>query len=244
MPRQHLTALLAALVCAGCAGKNPTFSNGQIPMPGVPARDVAVYECTASVSISSIQCEPPAPTSVGGPELALLGLNQVRLTSSNVHYDTTTLIYGFDVRLKNLLTEPLGTPDGVTVTGSRVFYEKGPTATSFNAPYDTGTVSVNNPDGSGDFTAPYANQPYHLHNQIVLPGDSTPNQRWELKVPRSVSKFSFSLRVLTALPSEYNGASSRSPANTPEWAFHPDSIARCLPIQGGLCNHRLVRVFF
>lgn len=58
----RMTALLVAVVCSGCASRNPTFSNGQIPTPGVPGRDVAIYECTASVSNSSIRCEPPAYT--------------------------------------------------------------------------------------------------------------------------------------------------------------------------------------
>jgi hypothetical protein len=57
-----MTVLLATLVCAACAGRHPSFQNRQIPTPGVPARDVATYQCTASVSNGSIQCEPPAYT--------------------------------------------------------------------------------------------------------------------------------------------------------------------------------------
>ncbi|HYW08092.1 MAG TPA: hypothetical protein VE913_14110, partial [Longimicrobium sp.] len=123
-----------------------------------------------------------------------------RLRSSNVRYDMATLTFGWDLKLYNLLGEPIGTPDGTTVSGSKVFFETSPYATSYVAPYDTGTISVRNADGVQNFTKP--RQPFFLYSRIVQPGDSTPFRRWELRVPRSVNTFSMTFRVFTATPSE------------------------------------------
>jgi len=121
----------------------------------------------------------------------------------------------------NLLTEPIGTPDGIAVTGSKAYYETGPTATSYNAPYDTGTISVANADGRQRFTG--VDQPYHLYNQILLPGDSTPLKRWELKIPRSVNTFAFTLRVFAAVPSE-PGVPALAPDTVPSTLYDSTNI--------------------
>lgn len=124
----------------------------------------------------------------------------MRLRSSNVRYDTTTLTFGWDLKLYNLPGEPIGTPDGTTVSGSKVFFDTSPYATSYVAPHDTGTITVRNADGEQNFTG--ARQPFFRYPRIVQPGDSTPFRRWELRVPRSVNTFSMTFRVFTATPSE------------------------------------------
>ena len=236
--------LLAGALCMGCTDRLPTAQQDR-PAPATAfGRTIAVLECTGSTSSRQVSCREPGPGPRGGVSRAILGQNQVKLTSSNVNYDTLTFIFGFDVTLKNLLTEPIGTPDGITVTGNKVFYDTGPQATSYVAPYDTGTVTVNNPDGFGDFARPNAHQPYHLYNQIVQPQAVTPTKRWEIKVPRSVNTFGFTVKVYTALPSETSGLSSRPPSGMPAWLFSPDSTAACTGIQLGRCSRRVVRVLF
>ena len=45
------------------------------------------------------------------------------------------------------IAQPMGTPDGSTVTGLKVFFHDGPTVTG-----GTGAVSVSNADGTGTFS--------------------------------------------------------------------------------------------
>lgn len=182
-----------ALACLSC-DRSPTA-------PRIEGREYlsSLFECVADVRAGSVVCTEERP-SMGGARPALLGQNQMKMASSNVAYDSTTLIYSFNATAQNLLSYPLGTPDGQTKTGLKVYFESGPTATAYNAPYDTGTVSVRNPDGIQSFTKP--RQPYFFYDTILAPQQITVAKRWEYTVPRSVARFSFSVRMFTFTPPE------------------------------------------
>jgi hypothetical protein len=214
-----LATCTLALGCrdsVGSEGGRPQFSEGA-------AATVAIVRCEGDPQTRELVCtavEPHGFSTSQGPAKAIVGNPDVQLSSYNVVYDTTTLIFSFDAKVKNQLTEAIGTPNGTTVTGLKVYYETGPSATSYYSPGDTGTVTVNNADGTGNFTK--ANQPYHLYNELVVPNDTTDRKRWELRIPRAVKTFAFQVRVFTARPSEVPVPSS------PPTAFISPSLVATL----------------
>src|SRR5438132_10113897 len=103
----------------------------------------------------------------------------VQLRSSNVSYNASTQIFRADVTVQNLTALNLGTPDGSTVTGVKVFFYSGPTVTS-----GSGTVTVANPDGTGTFTG--TNQPYFFYNQTLATGQVSAAKTWQWSVLSTV----------------------------------------------------------
>ena len=116
----------------------------------------------------------------------------VQLRSSNVSYNASTQIFRADVTVQNLTALNLGTPDGSTVTGVKVFFYSGPTVTS-----GSGTVTVANPDGTGTFTG--TNQPYFLYNEILPTGQVSSGKTWQWSVPSTVGFFTFQVLVDAAV---------------------------------------------
>src|SRR2546427_2853978 len=112
----------------------------------------------------------------------------VQLRSSNVSYNASTQIFRADVTVQNLTALNLGTPDGSTVTGVKVFFYSGPTVTS-----GSGTVTVANPDGTGTFTG--TNQPYFLYNEILPTGQVSSGRTWQWSVPSTATFFTFQVLV-------------------------------------------------
>jgi Subtilase family len=234
-----LGGLALALTSVSCADRLPTSPVSPESVGGT--RMSGEFECTVEVASHQLVCTPAGPSTAPGISLALLGQNQIKLTSSNVAYDTTTLIFSFDVTLKNLLAEPIGTPDGVTVAGSKVFYESGPTATSYYSAGDTGTVTVHNADGEGNFTR--AKQPYHFYDQILAPSEVSPAKSWELRIPRSVATFSFVVRVFTYMVNE-PGVPMTPPDGIPSWFFTAGNAFACTGLVAGTCVRDVVTLVF
>ncbi len=116
----------------------------------------------------------------------------VQLRSSNVSYDASTQIFRADVTVQNLTALNLGTPDGSTVTGVKVFFHSGPTVTS-----GAGTVTVANADGTGTFTG--TDQPYFLYNEILPTGQVSSGKTWQWSVPSTVAFFTFQVLVDAAV---------------------------------------------
>jgi hypothetical protein len=117
----------------------------------------------------------------------------LKLTSSNVSYNSGTGIFKFDVTVKNLMNEAIGTPDGTVEDpdGIQVFFSSGPNVTSNGG----GTVEVANEDGTDTFTA--ANQPYFAYDQILAKNDVSDPKTWQLQVTGPVSTFNFIVYVET-----------------------------------------------
>jgi hypothetical protein len=100
-----------------------------------------------------------------------------------VSYDSETEIFQAQVFLTNKTWVTMGTPDGITATGVRVFFHDGP---------HPGSVTVRNPDGTGTFTG--TGQPYH-HFGGDLESFATANKWWEWDVPSTVPSFTFQVYV-------------------------------------------------
>ncbi|HEU4559086.1 MAG TPA: hypothetical protein VFS20_14595 [Longimicrobium sp.] len=165
----------------------------EIDAPAPPA--AVALTCTASVAAGSIDCVPTRPLGARG-DLYLGGQGvRVRLTSSNVSYDNATNTLRADVTVENLLSQPIGTLDGTTVSGVKVFFHTLPTVTS-----GTGTASVQNADGVDAFTA--SGQPYFFYNQTVQPNATSAPRTWKFTLPATVQNFVFSVYVAASMPIE------------------------------------------
>jgi Bacterial Ig-like domain (group 2) len=136
----------------------------------------------------------PPPSTING-NLMVGGQGQyVRVTSSNVSYDAALGRFTFDVSLRNLIEQPLGTTDGTTLdpAGVRLFFHQAPAATS-----GTGAVTVVG-DGTGFFSGP--SQPYYQYNEVLSPLEVSPTRQWRLDMPPTVTTFNFTLLVYAAVP--------------------------------------------
>jgi hypothetical protein len=215
-----LATIAVALSCMGCLDKTPTLAASPPDLPQL----LGTVECSVDVSGARVVCTDPAPAAGGGPSLALLGQNQIKMRSANVVSDTAAQLFSMDATAQNLLSYAIGTPDGKFVTGLKVFFETGPTATAYYTPGDTGTVKVRNPDGYQNFTA--AQQPYHFYDTILQPQEITRPKRWEFYVPRTVARFGFTVRVFTTTPRETR-VEMTAPDHTPDRYSDPASIRFC-----------------
>ena len=111
------------------------------------------------------------------------------------------------------MQESIGTLNGTTVTGSKVF------VTDIEATQGTGTVSIINEDGIGNFTAP--NQPYFTYNQIVAPAGNSNAKMWKVSVPNTVTTVNMDILLSTDFPAEQK-VTATPPDSEPQW-FGDDS---------------------
>ncbi|HEU0054473.1 MAG TPA: Ig-like domain-containing protein [Longimicrobium sp.] len=197
IPRRGAAALLLFLAAA-CA------DGGVAPvLPDAPSGPGAVrlarLDCRVNVPTQRVSCGDAATT--GGARGAVILGGQgvyVQLLSSNVVYSTGAM--SFDLTVQNLMSQVMGTPDGVTSTGVQVFFDQGPTVTT-----GTGTVAIANPDGFAAFTA--AGQPYFDYagtllgsDGILSPSETSAAKSWQFFVSPTVVNFSFTLLVATEIP--------------------------------------------
>jgi hypothetical protein len=151
----------------------------------------AVIACTANTADRAITCAPPAsPPEEAGLALVILGGQDefVRLTSWNVSYDSATETFEAMVSVTNLIGQALGTPDGTSTTGVRVFFHDGPHVTA-----GAGSVTVGNADGTGTFTG--SNQPYFEYSVTLQPNQESPGMLWQWSVPPTATTFAFQVLV-------------------------------------------------
>jgi hypothetical protein len=178
---------LLVLACA-CSDRDAI-----LPSPAAqPGASLSRLECTVTVATQQMTCAP-MPSSAGA--LAARGNKivggqdqYVKLASSGTSYDSGTELFQSSVTVQNLLQQAMGTPDGSTVTGVKVFFETAPTVTS-----GSGIISVANPDGTGSFTG--AAQPYYLYNEILQPYQISQAKTWQFNVPTTVNTFKFRVMV-------------------------------------------------
>lgn len=191
---RHLAlAGMGVLALGACTDRSPVGS-GRDPDDGTPGPpgggnlQIAAVQCTADLSTETINCADPATAGGARPDIIVGGQNvYVRLSSSNVNYDAALGRFTFDVTLRNLIPQPMGTTDGTTLdpSGVRVFFHSGP-----NAP--TGTVAVVG-DGVGTFTA--TNQPYYQYNEVLSQYELSPAKQWRFDISGGATSFSFTLFV-------------------------------------------------
>src|SRR6266566_1700240 len=188
---------LLALVAFTTACSDRSLPSGPSLSPGMVGR---LLTCAADVRAQTLSCTAPG---VGGGS-GKLSADLVRggqgiyvaLRSSAVSYDGTSTFQA-DVTVQNLTAVPLGTSDGTTVTGVKVFFSSGP-----NVVLGTGSVSVANPDGVGMFTG--TDQPFFLYNEILQTAQVSAARTWRWTVPNTVTTFAFQVLVDAASPQEHS----------------------------------------
>ena len=183
----------AAVTIAACSdtGAGSPVSVKSAPS-SVPSTALSVLDCRASTRNLTVHCSSPQATKSGHGDMFGGQGTYVKLTSSNVSYNSGTQIYQFDVTVQNLMNESIGTPNGVVpdTGGIKVFFGSGPTATS-----GTGTVTVANADGTGDFTG--VAQPFFRYSQILAKNEVSNVKTWQLNVPTTVNSFTFRVYLST-----------------------------------------------
>ena len=179
-------AAATAVLLAACADRQPLAPT--TPQAPAPEPKLAALQCVVQVRDAAVTCAAPAPQA-DARALILGGQNTyVRVISSNVAYDSVTQVFSADLAVQNLLSQAIGTSDGVNAdpAGIRVFFHQGPVVTS-----GTGTVTVANADGVGSFTA--AGQPYFQYAGPLAQNATTPTKPWQWNVPKTVLTFAFVL---------------------------------------------------
>ncbi|MDH3571766.1 MAG: Ig-like domain-containing protein, partial [Gemmatimonadota bacterium] len=201
--------LMLLVAAAACVDGIPVTSPEEVTKEEVtePAGNpsvVASVTCTANVTAGELSCGkvPVVDIETGVQRIIVGGQGMfVELFSPQpfVSYNPTTQIFQADVYLENYITQGLGSADGLTTTGIRVFTHSGPTVTSTTPPGGTATVTVANADGTGTFTG--ANQPFHLYDQYLPAADPpsifypTDTLTWQWNVPTNVNTFVFEVFV-------------------------------------------------
>jgi len=185
-------SLLPLLALASACDRPPS---APLPIsPETPRAPVLAVSCQAAIPARVVTCSTPdagardrrADVLLGGQNLYII------LASSNVQVYADT--FAFDVTVRNLVPQALGTTDGATPdpSGVRVFFHQGPTVTG-----GSGQIVVANPDGLGAFTA--TSQPYFQYAGMLAPDQTSAPRRWKLRFDPGVDSFSFTVYVSAAM---------------------------------------------
>ena len=209
-----LSLMAMALTFAACTddGRSPLVPEPPViapPTSGGPREGVAV-QCRATIATREVVCGAPQP-SAGGAQLDAVvigGQHQyVELISSNIVLTDNPVtpeadsIFGFDVRIQNILRQPvdgrrqkMGTSDPVGYApdpeGIRIFF------TSLTG--QGANASLLNADDVGTFTT--ANQEYFQYNAVLDSGDVSSPKQWQILLSPGATSFDFTVLVNTPLP--------------------------------------------
>ena len=190
-----------ALIVAACT---QDASDPLLPPPpgGGPERPppsaVAELECRGSVVAQKMVCERPRLGAGSASANVILGDQgnnidvRVFSTNTNTHGDTISS----DLQVVNLLTQAIGTTDGVNADSIKVFFNQEPRATrrkDGNPVTSADSVRVLNYDGTGTFTG--TNQEFFSYHEILAPGDTSAARTWHLSFAPQVDSFAFRIKV-------------------------------------------------
>jgi hypothetical protein len=200
-------AIFLAGLAVACTEDEPTAPVAKKNAPSQVDKSalVAALTCHANTIERTVTCGAPSSGNekkLGGsdqePNIIIGGQDVfVAVKSSNVNYNSGTGAFTFDVTVRNLIPQPMGTADttgaqAADPNGIRVFFSSGPNVTQ-----GTGTATVVG-DGIGTFTG--ANQPYYQYNAVLDQFEITPPKTWQLNMPSTVEKFDFLLLISAAVP--------------------------------------------
>ncbi|HEX6574516.1 MAG TPA: hypothetical protein VF042_06050 [Gemmatimonadaceae bacterium] len=228
----RIAAAASALVAAACSESLPTQPEIGAPGIGNPVeRSLALADCTVDVRAATLACTDArsVPQSNGVRASILLGSQDVfvRLTSSGTAYDESSDVFRSDLVVQNLIKQMIGTTDGVSASGVKVFFHTAPTVTS-----GTGAVTLINADGVDTFTG--AGQAYYNYAEILEPYQLSQSKEWKFDVPGTVNTFAFQLLISTDVPDEslsyldkvWTGAAGTAWENASNWnTAVPDSLS-------------------
>ena len=156
--------LLLALACQDVERVSAPVRVPEAAQAGSAPTIMLALTCTLSRHAPTVSCAPVRARAPGVSTNVILSASgtYAQFVPFNFVKDTVSHIWSFDAFLHNPMQQSIGTLNGTTVTGSKVF------VTDIEATQGTGTVSIINADGTENFTAP--NQRYFNYNQIVAAG--------------------------------------------------------------------------
>ncbi|HEX6807101.1 MAG TPA: hypothetical protein VF118_03890 [Gemmatimonadaceae bacterium] len=134
--------------------------------------------------------------------------------------DTVRQVWSFDAFFHNSLQQTVGTLNGTTVTGSKIY------VTSISVTQGTGPVRMLNPDGTGCLTAP--NQAYFTYEQIVAPDSNSNAKLWNVSVPNTVTVLRMNILLTTDFPAEQT-VTFVPPDTIPTWVHADTNVSRDSP---------------
>ena len=233
-----LTCLLSMLGCHR-VDRIPAPLARQAATRALGARPVLLTAtCTLSRRASTISCVPAAPTRAADDSTRAARSSAgtyAKFLASKLVQDSVRHVWSFDAALHNSLGQSIGTLDGTSPTGSKIF------VTGIRVTQGTGAVGVINADGVAPVTAP--NQPYFAYDQIVAAGANTTAKRWELRVPNTVATVSLDILVTTDFPAEQS-VTFLPPDTVPAWVRADTNIAPPTDSSPGHFAKRIVIVAF
>ncbi|WP_420129500.1 hypothetical protein [Longimicrobium sp.] len=199
-------AVPVALVLAAACTDSP-LAPGVKPEP-VP---LASIECRVNVPARTTTCSYPEAVLAGSAirTTRLMGGQDKFVRLENYGNTVENDVLSMFVTVQNLLAEPLGTPDGMQVTGVTVFFAEDP----------SNGVTVANATGDTMQTGPA--QPYFLYNQILTTYQVSDPLLWQFNLNGATS-FVFKVYVLASQQDESgNGLealwSGTSTVNGTDW---------------------------
>ena len=217
----YLVIAMWAVACTEPAPTESVKSKDGSEATRDPNAQTVVLTCEASKSKLSVTCFEPQLAKADGISADILygGQNTfVKLTSTNVAYNSGTGRFTFDLSVQNLLQQPIGTTDGTTLApaGVRVFFTSGPTVTG-----GSGAASVV-PDGFATFTA--GGQPFYQYNQLLTQNQVSAAKQWMFIIAPTVDTFAFLLYISAPVqyPSGYIEINGQLPGAS-FGSLHPGS---------------------
>ena len=213
------------------------------PRASTPVREqegppvLLAITCRFERASMSVACSVPLSVPAGVSASVIYGSvpGYAQFYPYNLVKDTVAQTWQFTAYLQNLLKQSIGTLNGTTVTGVKVFI------TDFHATAGTGAVSVANADGTSNFTAP--NQPYFNYNQIVAAAGYSSNKLWKFNVPKTVTAVSMSILISTDFPAEQT-VTLAPPDSIPAWVHSDTNMAAPTATGSGNFTKRIVKVRF
>jgi len=188
-----LSVISAALIVAqaGCIEHDAPLAPTPGEEPGGREELLASLNCRMVVRSGEMSCTLAEPAPSAGVTPVVLGGQgtYISLEASNVAYEGE--VFRADVTVRNLINQPLGTEDGLSVhpDGIRVFFTGEPVA----LPADAGQVTLENEDGTAMFIG--SDQPYFQYQQLLTPGQTSLPRTWRWHVPAGVESFTFGAYV-------------------------------------------------
>lgn len=189
---------LAALALAACTDSQPTAPRA----PSSPAPLASVrMSCAVDRAARRATCTPTvAPSaslsgrsSVRADVVLPAGAVQLVLVFGANAYNSGTGTLSVSVSVRDTTDHAIGTADGTTPTGVKVFYTELPHVTA-----GSGSVTVLNADGVGNFTAP--GQLYYGYSEMVAAHGESSAKLWKWRLSSDVQTWQFDLAVAANVP--------------------------------------------
>jgi hypothetical protein len=210
-------APLLSIVLVAAASCRDLPLEARAEPPGAVAGMSHLIGCRVDLKEKRTQCLPldHAAEQVRGFRMQIIPNAQWMVETGAGSYTPGDSTYRLQMRVVNDSPDAMGTPDGSTVTGIKVFLPfrpmgyHGNTGDTLSDPYGVlipplesinNSVHARNPDGVQSFTR--ADQPFWHYPELIQPGAVTNWREWQFTLHPEVSVFYFSVGIFAAAPGE------------------------------------------